>query len=88
MTYFLLEATLTIYSLSLVLIREFYYITIDLTVKLNDEVKKSSNPVFDQVSVRLSDAAHRNMNQKFAFFLKALISDGFSMLIQCAAFTF
>ena len=29
--------------------------------------KQSTDPVFGQVSVRLSDAAHRNMNQKYAF---------------------
>ena len=30
--------------------------------------KQSLSPVFDQVSIRLSDAAHRNMNQKYVFF--------------------
>ena len=34
--------------------------------------KQSVDPVFDQVSVRLSDAAHRNMNQKYVFFKKTL----------------
>ena len=43
--------------------RQFYYITIDLTVELNDK-----DPVFDQISIRLSDAAHRNMNQHYVFF--------------------
>ena len=33
--------------------------------------KQSTDPVFDPVSVRLSDAAHGNMNQKYVvFFLK------------------
>ena len=68
--------------------RQFYYITIDLTVKLNDR-KQSTDPVFDQVSIRLLDAAHCKMNQKHVFFFKkALFSDGLSMLILCAAFTF
>ena len=40
------------------------------------------NAVFHQVSVRLSDAAHRNMNQKYVFFKKALIPDRLSMLIS------
>ena len=26
------------------------------------------DPVFDQISVRLSDAAYRDMNQQYAFF--------------------
>ena len=56
-----------------------HYIVTDFTVKLNDK-SKSTDPVFDQISVRLSDAAHRNMNQKICHFLKALISDGLSML--------
>ena len=47
--------------------RQFYCITIALTVKLNDK-EQSTDPVFDQVSVRLSDAAHRNINQKYVFF--------------------
>ena len=64
--------------------RQFYYITRDLTVKLND--KETAN--FDQVSVRLSDAAHRNMNQKYVFFKKTRISDGLAMLISYATFTF
>ena len=42
--------------------------------------KQSTDPVFDQISVCLSGAAHRNMNQKICHFLKALISDGLSML--------
>ena len=42
--------------------------------------KQSTDPVFDQISVCLSGAAHRNMNQKICHFLKALISDGISML--------
>ena len=61
MTYYLLETTLNgcvgdffflqlIYFLWL-MARQFYYITIDLTV-----------------NVRLSDAAHLNMNQKYVFF--------------------
>ena len=32
--------------------------------------KQSTDPVFEQVSVRLSDAAYRNMNQEYVFFLK------------------
>ena len=56
-----------------------HYIVTDFTVKLNDK-SKSTDPVFDQISVCLSDAAHRNMNQKICHFLKALISDGLSML--------
>ena len=43
--------------------RQFHDITIDLTVR-----KQSADPVFDQVIVRLSDAANRNMNQKYVFF--------------------
>ena len=39
--------------------------------------KESTNLVFDQVSVCLLDAAHRNMNQKYLFFEKTIISDGF-----------
>ena len=92
MTYYLLEATLSgyirdfllqlIYSLWL-MARRFYYITIDL---LNWMIRKqSTDPVF--VSVCLSDA-HRNMNQKYVFFQNTLTSDGFSMLISYAAFTF
>ena len=51
--------------------------------------KQSTDPVFGQVSVRLSDAAHRDMNQKYGFFKKkTLISDGLSMLMSYAAFTF
>ena len=42
------------------------------------------DPVLDQVSVRLSDATHRNMNQKYVFFKKTLISDGLAMLILSA----
>ena len=71
-----------IYSLWLVA-RQFYYIKVDLTVKLNVR-KQSTDPVFDQVSVRLSDATHRNMNQKDVFLKKTLISDGLVMLISCA----
>ena len=51
--------------------------------------KQSADPVFDQVIVRLSDAANRNMNQKYVFFLKkTLISHGLSMLISLANFIF
>ena len=32
--------------------------------------KQSTDPVFDQVSARLSGASYRNMNQKYVFFLK------------------
>ena len=32
--------------------------------------KQPTNPVFDQASVRLLDTAHRNMSQKYVFFLK------------------
>ena len=46
--------------------RQFYYITIDLTVKLNDK-ERVNNPVSDRVSIRLSEY-ERNMNQKY--FLK------------------
>ena len=43
--------------------------------------------VFDQVSVRLPGAAHRNMNQKYVFFLKKkLISDALSMLTSLVKF--
>ena len=49
--------------------RQFYYIKIDLTVKLNDK-ETVNRSCFDQVSVRLSDAAHRNVNQKYIFFKK------------------
>ena len=42
--------------------------------------KQSTDPIFDQVSVTLWDDAHRNMNQKYVFFKKTLISDGLSML--------
>ena len=48
--------------------RQFYYITIALTVKLNDKETGNKDPVFDQVRVGLSDAAHRNMNQIYVFF--------------------
>ena len=57
MSYFVLEATLN------GCIRQFF----DLTVKLNDR-KQSTDPVF--VSVRLSDAARRSINQKYLFFKK------------------
>ena len=50
--------------------------------------KQSTDPVFGQVSVRLSDAAHRNMNQKYAFFKKNAIFQWASMLMSYAAFTF
>ena len=52
--------------------------------------KQSTDPVFDQVSARLSDASNRNMNQKYVFFFKknTLISDGLLILIAKAAFTF
>ena len=50
--------------------------------------KQSTDPVFDEVSVRTLDAAHRNMNQKYVFFKKTLISNGLSMLISYAAFIF
>ena len=64
---------------------EFYYITISLTVKLNDQ----QILFFDQVSVCLSGAVHRNMNQKYmSFFKKTLVSDGLPMLISCVVFTF
>ena len=46
--------------------------------------KQSTDPVFDQVSVCLSGAAHRNMNQKYIFLKKTLISDGLSILISYA----
>ena len=47
--------------------------------------KQSTDPVFDQVSVCLSDAAHRNTNQKYVFLLKkTLIFDGLSMLMSYA----
>ena len=46
-----------------------YYITIDLTVKLNDK-EQSTDPVFDQVSFGVSDAAYRNMNQNMSFLKK------------------
>ena len=65
--------------------KQFYYITKDLTVKLDD--KESTDSVFDQVSVCLLDAAHCNKNQKCVFFKKT-ISDGLSMLPSYAAFTF
>ena len=29
--------------------------------------KQSADPVFDKVSIRLSDAVKRNMNQKYVF---------------------
>ena len=44
--------------------------------------KQLTDPVFDQVNVRLSDAAPRNMNQKYIFFKKIVISDGYSMLMS------
>ena len=75
MSYFVLEATLN------GCIRQFF----DLTVKLNDR-KQSTDPVF--VSVRLSDAARRSINQKYLFFKKTLISDGLLILISYVAFTF
>ena len=50
--------------------------------------KQSTDPIFDQVSVTLWDDAHRNMNQKYVFFKKTLISDGLSMLTSYVAFTF
>ena len=74
MTYYLLEATLNvcirkfflINLFSLIMAKHFYYITIDL---LNWIIRKQlTDPVFDQISVRLSDATHRNMNQKYVFF--------------------
>ena len=46
-----------------------YYITIDLTVKLNDK-EQSTGPVFGQVSFGVSDAAYRNMNQNMSFLKK------------------
>ena len=58
--------------------RQFYYIKIELTVKLNDMEK-----------VNKTWFVHCNMNQKYVFFfLKVLISDGLSMLISYAVFTF
>ena len=30
--------------------------------------EQSTDPVFDQFSIRLSDAGHRNMNQKYVSF--------------------
>ena len=75
MTSYLLEATVNdfisdfflqlIYSLWLIA-RKFYYITIDRTVKLNDQ-ETVKNPVFDKVNVSLSDTAHHNMEQKYVF---------------------
>ena len=50
--------------------------------------KQSTDPVFDQISVRLSDTAHLIMKQKYIFFKKTLIYDGLSMLLSYAAFTF
>ena len=50
--------------------------------------KQSTDPVFDQVYIRLSDAAHLNMNQQYALFKKTPISDVLLMLILYAAFTF
>ena len=41
----------------------------DHTVKLTDK-ETVNRPVFDEVGVRLSDAAHRNMNQKYVLFWK------------------
>ena len=76
MTYYLLEATLSD------CIRGFF--TINLFSLINGEAlllyhnrpqcfnwmirKQSLDPVFDQVNIRLLDAAHRNMNQKYVFF--------------------
>ena len=54
-------------------------------IELNEQ---STDPIFDQVSVTLWDDAHRNMNQKYVFFKKTLISDGLSMLTSYVAFTF
>ena len=53
-----------------------YYITIDLTVKLNDK-EQSTGPVFDQVSFGVSDAAYRNMNQNMSFLKKHQFPMGF-----------
>ena len=44
------------------MLRQFYYITINLTVKLNDK------ETFDQVSLRLLYAVHQIMNQKHVYF--------------------
>ena len=51
--------------------------------------KQSTGPAFDQVSIRLTEAAHHNMNQKFCLlFKKTLIFDWLSMSILYAAFTY
>ena len=50
--------------------------------------KQSTDPLFEQVSVRLLDATHHNINQKYFFPKKTLISGGILMLISYTAFTF
>ena len=53
------------------------------------EWKGNRDHVFAQVSVGLSDATHRNMNQKYVFFKKnTLISNRLSMLLLYTVFTF
>ena len=47
--------------------KQFYYITIDLIVKLND---KSTVPVFDQVSVCLLDVPIVLRTKNMSFFKK------------------
>ena len=54
--------------------------------------KQSTDPVFDQVSVRLLESAHRNINQKSVFWKEkkkkeTLNCDALSMLISYAALT-
>ena len=43
--------------------------------------KQSTDPVFDQVSIILSDAANRNMNQRYVFFKNHLFPMGFRCYI-------
>ena len=47
--------------------------------------KQSTDHAFDQASVCLSDATHRNMNQKYVFFKKTLTSDRLFdiKIVQC-----
>ena len=79
--FFLFVFCLIIFSLWLI-VRQFYYITINLTVKLNDK------ETFDQVSLHLLDAVHQIMNQKHVYFLKRPISDGLLMLISLVCLLF
>ena len=49
--------------------------------------KQSTDPAFDQVSIRLSEAAHHNMNQKYCLLFKKNFRLAFDVnIVRCLYF--